>query len=261
MTATTLSVGDLAIISVNTEDIIPGGSSSNDLISFILLKPVGSGTQIFFTDRAWNGSSFAGAGGGEGTFTYTAGAALPAGTVVTITQAQLSVAGMSLADAGETIYAYQGAINAPTKFLHAVDIADGTAGFDGTELTNTGLVNGTSAVSFAIDNAEFGTRTDNIQIPDLFAQINNATDWVQNDNSPQDGSTTGTPAFTAPDAQIWVAGSGAGEAVVTINLDGTYNAGSLGYQIVQAFQNDANLFHPSDITLDTVHDKFFFVDA
>ena len=260
MTATTLSVGDLAIIGVNTEDTIPGGGSPNDLISFILLKPIGSGTQIFFTDRSWNGSSFAAAGGGDGTYTYTAGSDLPAGTVVTISQANLTAAGMSLSDGGETIYAYQGAINAPTKFLHAVDIADGTAGFDGTELTNTGLVNGTSAVSFALDNAEFGTRTDDIQIPALFAQINTSSHWVQNDNSPQDGTVAG-PAFTAPDAQIWVAGSGAGEAIVTINLDGTYNAGSLGYQIVQAFQNDPSLHHPSDITLDTVHDKFFFVDA
>src|SRR4051812_50168460 len=104
MTATTLSVGDLAIISVNTEDIIPGGSSSNDLISFILLKPVGSGTQIFFTDRAWNGSSFAGAGGGEGTFTYTAGARLPAGTVGTITQAQPSPPGTGVRASGGTTY-------------------------------------------------------------------------------------------------------------------------------------------------------------
>ena len=261
MVATTLDVGDIAVIGVSTEDTIPGGSTANDSISFMLLQPIGSGTQVFFTDRAWNGSNLAAASGGEGTFTYTAATDLPAGTVVTITQAQLTAAGISLADAGETIYVYQGTINAPTRFLHAVDIADGTAGFDGTELTNTGLVSGVSAVAIADDNAEFGTRTSNIQPNDLFTQINSSLDWVHNDNSPQDGTASGTPAFTAPDRQIWVAGSGAGEAIVTINLDGTYNSGTLGYQIVQAFQNDASLFHPSDITLDTVHDKYFFVDA
>ncbi|QAY77378.1 tandem-95 repeat protein [Sphingosinicella sp. BN140058] len=257
MVATTLSVGQIAIIGVNSEDT---GNPQRDAITFMLLSPIGSGTQIFFTDRSWNGTTFAAAGGNEGTFTYTAGVDLPAGTVITITQAQLTGAGIDLSDAGETVYAYQGAINAPSRFLHAVDIADGTAGFDGNELLNTGLTNGVSAVSIAVDNAEFGTRTHNINYGELFAQINNATDWVQNDNSPQDGTPAG-PATTAPDAQIWVAGSGAGEAIVTINLDGTYSSGTVGYQIVHAFQNAAQLFHPSDITLDTVNDKYFFVDA
>jgi Ca2+-binding RTX toxin-like protein len=251
----------IAIIGVSTEDTIPGGEVANDTISFILLTAIGSGTVIYFTDRNWNGSAFAAAGGGEGTFTFTAASDMAAGSVVTISQAQLTTAGMALSDAGETIYAYQGAINAPSVFLHAVDIADGTAGFDGNELLNTGLVNGVSAVSIADDNAEFGTRTHNISSSDLFTRINDATDWVHNDNSPQDGSATGTPAFTAPDAQIWVSGSGAGEGIVTINLDGTYNSGTVGYQIVQAFQNDANLFHPSDVTFDTVEGKVFFVDA
>ncbi|PSJ38892.1 tandem-95 repeat protein [Allosphingosinicella deserti] len=257
MVATTLSVGQIAIIGVNTED---NGNPQRDAITFMLLAPIGSGTQIFFSDRSWNGSVFAGAGGNEGTFTYTAGVDLPAGTVVTITQAQLLAAGIDLSDAGETVYAYQGGINTPSRFLHAVDVADGSVGFDGNELLNTGLTNGVSAVSIAVDNAEFGTRTHNINYGELFSQINNNTDWVQNDNSPQDG-TTGGPAATAPDAQIWVAGSGAGEAIVTINLDGTYSSGSVGYQVVQAFQNAAQLFHPSDITLDTVNDKYFFVDA
>ena len=267
MVATTLSVGDVAIIAANTEDT---GNPQLDLISFILLRPIGSGTNIFFSDRAWNGTSFAVAGGGDGTFTYTTGVDLPAGTVVTISQAQLTAAGINLAETGDTIYVYQGAIDAPTRFLHAVDIGDGVAGFPANALLNTGLVDGTSAVAFGtgagildVDNAEFGGRTHNIQAVDLFARINTASAWTQNSNSPQDGTATGTPAFTAPDAQLWIAGAGAGSAIVTINLDGTYNSGTLGYQIVQAFQNQNSTatFHPSDITLDSVEDKFFFVDS
>ena len=266
MVATVLSIGDVAIIAANTED---NGNPQMDLVSFILLKPIGIGTVIFFTDRAWNGTTFAAAGGGDGTFTYTAGADLPAGTVVTITQAQLTAAGINLSDAGDTIYVYQGTTaDAPTRFLHAVDIGDAVTGFPANTLLNTGLVSGTSAVAFGtgagildIDNAEFGGRTHNIQMGDLFTRINTATSWTQNSNSPQDGTASGTPAFTAPDAQIWVAGSGGGNGIVTINLDATFSAGTLGYQIAQAFQNAANLFHPSDITLDTVEDKYFFVDS
>src|SRR5687767_8970357 len=159
MVATTLAVADMAIIAVNTED---NGDPQRDVITFILMRAIGSGTQIFFTDRSWNGTTFAGSSAGENTFTFTASTDLAAGTVITITQAQRTAAGINLSVAGETIYAYQGAINAPTTFLRAVDLADGTIGFDGNELLNTGLVSGTSAVGLNVDNAEFGTRTHNI---------------------------------------------------------------------------------------------------
>src|SRR5688572_1156743 len=65
--ASTLSAGGIAIIGVNTEDVIPGGASANDTITFILLKPIGSGTVIFFSDRNWNGTTFPAAGGGDST--------------------------------------------------------------------------------------------------------------------------------------------------------------------------------------------------
>jgi hypothetical protein len=258
MAATTLAAGELAIISYNTEDT---GSPALDSISFVLLKAIGSGTQIFFTDRAWTGSAFT-SGSGEGTYTYTAGGDLAAGTVITITQAQLTAAGMALLDTGESIYVYQGAINAPTAFLYAVDVADENTTFSGS-LTNTGLsVAAGTAAAIGADNAAFGTRGYNIQLPTLLQQIANATDWVQNTNSPQPTQyTNGSNFFTAPDKQIWVASSGAGEAITMLNVDGTVSSSSVAYQITHAFQNDAALYHPSDITLDTVNDKFFFINA
>ena len=133
-----------------------------------------SGTQIFFTDRTWNGTTFGAAGGGEGTFTYTAGADLAAGTVVTITTAQLAAAGINLADTGETIYAYQGAINTPTTFLYAADIADGNTTFNGS-LANTGLTS-PAAPPAAIggDNASYGDRGHNIQPTTLLQAISSA---------------------------------------------------------------------------------------
>ncbi len=259
MAATTLAAGELAIISYNTEDT---GSPGLDSISFVLLKAVGSGTQIFFTDRSWSGTALAATSAGEGTYTYTAGVDLPAGTVITITQAQLTAAGMALLDTGEAIYVYQGAINAPTTFLFAVDVADGNTTFSGS-LVNTGLsVAAGTAAAIGSDNAAFGTRGYNIQTPTLLQQIANPTDWVQNDNSPQPSPyTNSSNFFTAPDKQIWVASSGAGEAITMLNIDGTVNSSSTAYQITHAFQNDANLYHPSDITLDTVNDKFFFINA
>src|SRR5688572_7454237 len=149
MVATLLSRGGIAIVQVDTEDSDDphvGGfqNMQRDSISFVLLAPVGSGTTIHFTDRAWGGSSFT-AAGGDGTYTWTAGADLAAGTVITISEAELTAAGMELSDVGESIYVFQGTdANTPTTFLHAIELADGNTTFNG-NLTNTGLVNGTSA--------------------------------------------------------------------------------------------------------------------
>jgi hypothetical protein len=130
MVASILAAGDLAIVSYATDAV--GGTDDDDVIRFVLLKPIGSGTQFFFTDRTWNGSAFVNAAG-DGTFAYTAGADLPAGTVITITSAQLAAAGMNLSDlTGDTIYAYQGSdADTPTSFLYAADIADGNSIFNG----------------------------------------------------------------------------------------------------------------------------------
>jgi hypothetical protein len=140
-----LSPGQAQIIAVNTED---NGNPQRDSIDILLLAPLASGAKFYVTDRAWNGTVFAAASANEGTFTFTAAADLPAGTVIHISQAQLTAAGIDLSDAGETVYLYQGSTpDAGITFLHAVDIADGNTGFEGTELLNTGLVNGVSAVA------------------------------------------------------------------------------------------------------------------
>ena len=118
MVASVLRSGDVAIVSYETDlhtTPPPTSTVSPDALRFVLLKPIGSGTQIFFTDKLWNGTSFAADSAGEDTFTYTAGADLPAGTVITITGAQLAAAGITLSNAGETIYVYQGRVDAPAQ--------------------------------------------------------------------------------------------------------------------------------------------------
>jgi hypothetical protein len=253
--ATTLAAGDIAVIGYNTgTTTTPSGPDS---LSFVVTRDIGSGTQIFFTDRTWNGTSFANAAG-DGTYAYTAASNLVAGTVVTISQASLSGAGMDLSSAGDTLYAYQGAADAPTRFIHAIEMADGNTTFNGS-LVNTGLSGTNFYAAVAGNNANWAGRFDNAQLVQVHASIHDATDWVQNDNSGQTDPTG--PLATAPDRQIWVAGSGAGEALVRISTDETVSSGNVGFDLAQMFQNDPNLFHPSDITLDTVHDRFFFIDS
>jgi Ca2+-binding RTX toxin-like protein len=272
MVATTLKRGQLAIIHFNMEDSddpsTPAVDTMNrDSISFVLLAPIGSGTQIFFTDRSWNGTVFS-ASGTDGTYTFTAGADMAAGTVITISTAELNAAGINLLDTGEAIYAYQGAINTPTGFLFAIEGGDGNNTFNAT-LTNTGLVAGVDAIGIGADNASFAGRTWNIQTPTLYTNIGTATNWVTNDNSPQYPDEEGTNLFTAPDRQIWVAGSGGGNAIQVVNTDGTHSSNLLGYAISHLYQNtsvDGNpttqrFWHPTDVVLDTVNDKFFIVDS
>ncbi|HEY0150072.1 MAG TPA: FG-GAP-like repeat-containing protein [Allosphingosinicella sp.] len=274
MVATTLRRGEIAIIGVDTED---NGTPNpaRDSLTLILLAPIGAGTIIYITDRAWNGTAFAAASAGENTLTYTAATDLPAGTVITYTQAQLTAAGINLSDGGndgigtgETIYVYQGTdANTPKTFLHAVDIADspnsgGLADtFDGNELLNTGLADGISAVSIGKDNAKFGTRLWNINKEDLFLQINNETDWNNNSNSPQPAVTATQPHTVAPDAVVFVAGSGASRGIAQLNLDGTHQSGIQAYAIQHALQFHSMLNHPSDLSFDPMNDAFFLVDS
>jgi hypothetical protein len=152
LTATTLTAGDIAFIGYATDD-----SGSQDTYSFVLLKDIGSGTQIFFTDRTWNGSTFS-VSGTDGTFAYTAGGNLTAGTVITVTHAQVAGAGQNLDINGESLYAYQGTdANTPTSFLTAVDFADGNTTFNGS-LANTGLTAGVNAVAIGQDDGAYAGR-------------------------------------------------------------------------------------------------------
>ena len=71
--ATTLSVGDIAIVHYN---------SSTDAFSFVFLRDVEAGTIVNFTDNGWLAAG--GFRAGENTVTYTAPAAIAAGTIVTL---------------------------------------------------------------------------------------------------------------------------------------------------------------------------------
>jgi hypothetical protein len=170
MVATALKAGSLAVIHINSDD--PGGTRA-DTISFVLLKPTGSGTVIYFTDRTWTpttGSTALNAGsfstsGTDGTFAYMAGADLPAGTIINISTAQLANAGINISDLGEALYVYQGTdANTPTSFLYAVELGDGNTTFNAS-LTNTGLTPGVHTVALAGDNVSYGDRGHNINIP------------------------------------------------------------------------------------------------
>ncbi len=265
MVASVLAAGDVAIIGYNSEDT---GSPNRDTISFLLLTGIGAGTQIFFTDRAWNGASFAAAGGGEGSYTFTAASDMAAGSVVTISTTLLNAAGIDLSDLGETIYVYQGSdADTPATFLYALDAGDENTAFDG-NLTNTGLSAAAgTATAIRGDNAMFAGRGHNIPAEDLLAAINDDADWTQSATNLQPAPSNSLA--NAPDQQLWVAGAGGGHAIVRIDRDGTGNY--VGEDPIHLYQNSVDnlgtplvaegFFRPTDIFIDSVHQKLFIADS
>src|SRR6185436_17166222 len=265
--STQLGVGEAAFISYET-DTSAGGSP--DALRFVLLDDLAAGGTIYITDRAWTGSAFTNAAG-EGTFTYVApGGGTTAGTIITITAAQLTAAGITLSNAGETLYMYQGGADAPTRFLFAMDIADGNTTFNG-NLTNTGLVNGVNAVAVQHDNAVYAGTPTRIPAAQL-TDIATTTRWHGTDQDDIGGTpnytevhdTTNTNAFNTPDMVMitGMAGGGQSDAILRIGNDANDNGGSnVGTGLTRLFQDNPAFAHISDVSFDLENGFFFFVDS
>src|SRR5947209_4657242 len=243
---TTLAAGDIAIIGYNSDD--------PDTFSFVLNRAITSGTQIFFTDQTWNGSSFS-PSGVDGTFTYTAGSNLPAGTVVSVSTAQLNLVGINLDNAGEALYAFQGPNQGtPTQFLYAIEFGDGNTTFNAS-LANTGLTVGTTAVALATDNAAFAGPSTGIKQTQL-AAIGNPNEWVQSNTVAE---TAESGPLLPPDIQLWTTDTGGAGGALS-RVDDNANLAS-NLETILANNNFPNpAAHPAEIAFDTVHDRFFIAD-
>jgi predicted extracellular nuclease len=220
---TTLAAGDIAIIGVNGDD--PDG------FAFVTLVPITAGTTITFTDNGWTGTAFR---SGEGTFTYTFAADVPAGTVVDLT----SVTPMAFAAAGDSIIAYQGSAASPT-FLYAIDFADGNTTFAGsatsttTSAVPTGLTLGVNAVAVGSDNVAYtGTRSGTPA--DLLAAISNSANWSGSDtvrftfDSAAFG-ITGATTFSISDATVVEGDSGTVDLIFTVSRTSGTGAATIDF--------------------------------
>ena len=168
--ATTLSVGDIAIVHYN---------STTDTFSFVFLRDVQAGAIVNFTDNGW--LSAGGFRAGENTVTYTAPAAIAAGAIITLS-------GLDLDAAGDQIIAYQGDPATPT-ILHVADFADGNntvagnATNDNTTALPPGFTLGVNAVAVAFDTSLYAGPTSGSP-EGLFAALNNSANWLGHDALP-----------------------------------------------------------------------------
>jgi large repetitive protein len=209
--ATTLNAGDIAFSGYTS-------STANSDFSFVLLRNIGPGTVINFTDNGWLSTNVFRTG--ETTVTWTSNAAYSAGTEIMISALNATLTSgasagtvtgtaLSLSVTGDQILAYRGTAASPT-FISAIHmnvytVANGdpattsAAAWDGAANTifssalPTGLTTGTNAIwigtsgdiNSEFDNAKYGTCTNPATfgpISTLRAALNNQANWTKDNN-------------------------------------------------------------------------------
>ena len=219
-TPTTLIAGDIAF-SGYISSAVP------DEFSFVLLKNIGPGTTINFTDNGWLNTNVLQSA--EQTVTWTAPAGgLPAGTEIkiaglTATKAGGGAAGtvsgtaLSLISSGDQVLAYQGPAAAPV-FISAIHMNvyslangdpvtttaalwDGAANTPNSSALPTGLTTGVNAIWIGTQDMPF-SEFDNSRygncaaagvlgpITALRAALNNQANWISTNTTP--------PGFVLP---------------------------------------------------------------
>jgi HYR domain/Secretion system C-terminal sorting domain len=212
LSASTLNAGDIGF----TGYISSGGNE----FSFVLLRNIGSGTTINFTDNGWLSTNVFRTG--EQTVTWTSNAAYSAGTEIringlTATLASGGSAGtvtgtaLSLSSSGDQVLAYRGSAAAPT-FISAIHMNvfsisagnptttsaaawDGSANSTNASALPLGLTTGVNAIWIGTQNVP-SSRFSNSRygncggpgtlgpVTTLRATLNNQANWISNNNNP-----------------------------------------------------------------------------
>lgn len=268
------SANRIAFIGYNTgQSDASGNPPTTDSLSFVALTALTEGTVIYITDRSWNGTAFV-AGSGDGTFAYTVPAGgVAAGTVITLSQAQLIAAGVDLSENGDSIYAYIGATAdaTPMRFLHALEIGDADQNFDGS-LLNTGLVANQSAVAAGFDSGAYvGPTYASVQTSGqtLFGAVSTSANWAGGNRTTvnavpqlvQDG-----PWLVNPEVTLFGVGSGGGGGLFRVSQDATVSGGASGFNPTLVFNgltagSPPVLYGPRDIVVSPVTGQYFLLDT
>jgi uncharacterized protein YjiK/methionine-rich copper-binding protein CopC len=181
----TLAAGDLLFMAANADAV--------DAFAFVLLKPIGAGTTIGFSDRDYVAASGMPATG-EAAYMWTADIAYPAGTIITIqtdlltpvaSKGSIQGKGGGISTSAETIYAFQGTITDLTpnsagavtvaRFLAAINLGS-AAGDIPAELVTAGAY-----LSFAQDNVRYNGSLDRSNLTTFANRVRNTANWVTDD--------------------------------------------------------------------------------
>jgi hypothetical protein len=232
---TDLTAGGIALLGANCDN--------PDDFAFLLLVDIEAGTVIKFTDNGWLAAG--GFRAGEGIQTYTAPAAIDAGTVIVFSQHpdDFSVSGsFALASTGDQLLVYQGEDITPVM-IYALNIAgDGVWQSDASS-TNTsalpsGLVDGETAVAVQeFDNVKFGGLTQFSTPLVALLAIGDNTNWLGDDVNRFDLSSFGD--FSLP-VQLSSFTARAGDGIVTLQWITESEKDNAGFEILRAVAGDSS---------------------
>ena len=182
---TTLNPGDIVFMAINADAV--------DAFAFALLKPIGAGTVIGFSDRDYTIAAGMPATG-EAAYVWTADLAYPAGTIITIQTDQTtpvaskgSVVGKGggLSTSAETVYAFQGAVAdlAPgaagavtiSRFLAAINL--GAAAGD----IPPELLAASAYQTFPLDNVKYNGSLDRADLAVFASRVRTVANWISDD--------------------------------------------------------------------------------
>ncbi|MDP0499490.1 MAG: PEP-CTERM sorting domain-containing protein [Verrucomicrobiota bacterium JB022] len=203
--ALALAVSVNGAVGLDVSDIMFVGYSSDgdtDDFSFVLFEDLTAGTEIRFTDHAWNGTAFDTSNiNSDGEIVWTADSALGAGSVVRISMTTEqnttatfgSVSGSfgssNLSGAGDVFFAFQGSLTSPS-FIHGLNYRGAYntpavgSGFDSLLPDALDVPNGNILVrsGSSPDNGEYTIDRELADFADNKALISDRNNWFVSDD-------------------------------------------------------------------------------
>ncbi|WP_066220518.1 choice-of-anchor I family protein [Formosa haliotis] len=156
----TLSIGVYLNAQINTGDMafIGMNADGDDDFALVTFVDIPANTTIYFADKEWTGTEF---NSGEAAYAWISGnEKINAGSIITFnTISEIPSVNYGIIDGepgglssgSEAIFAYLGTdVNTPTTFIAAVANAIGAFG----DLTNTGLTEGLTAITYSPDGVD-----------------------------------------------------------------------------------------------------------
>ncbi len=185
----TLSAGDIAIIQYNAD-------GNPEIIKFLALTTIESGTTINFTDNGWITTGTPAFRTNEGVHTWTAATKVNCGDVVTMS---IPNGSFNLGSAGDQIFAYQGTLASPTFIFGINNQSAGVWQTSATTARNSGLpaalTNGMNAVAIQeVDNVIYSGSLTGSRAT-ILSNICNKANW--NSGTTATSSNTANQNFTS----------------------------------------------------------------
>ncbi|MFK8060689.1 MAG: hypothetical protein AB8B78_11430 [Polaribacter sp.] len=221
---TTLVAGDIAIIQYNSD-------GNPEILKFVALTSMESGTTINFTDNGWvtTGTPAFRTGEADTPHTWTAASAVTCGDIITVS---IPNGPFNLGASGDQVFAYQGTAASPTFIFAINNEGNGVWQTSATSARNSGLpstlTNGTNAVAIKeVDNVVYSGSLSGSKAV-VLSNICDKNNW--NSGTSATSSNTVNQTFTGDFNTTWngTIWDGTGSNFLNTTINGSYSTSSDG---------------------------------